>query len=158
MAKITNSSLEADPKAHVSIASAGTYPHKYFRVKEPHLKNSLAPKVRGPYEVVGSELPVIFIKVEGVTQSINIDRCKPAFLLKDKSLYQELPEPKLVKRKDFKPIESTTDEKEIETDIIARNIGELDKSYRNTRFKKLDKRTFQKQDLNPKIFLDRCDA
>ena len=146
-----------DPTAQPSFHRVEEFPHKYVWVKEPLLKNTLAPKVRGPYEVVGVQYPVIYIKVDGATQSINVDRCKPAFLLKHQAIHQPLPETKLVSREKFDSVESD-EEGAVTADWSVRNIGDIDKPYKNTRSRaqKMQAR-LKPSNLLPQIFISRCD-
>ena len=149
--------LQFDPTAQPSFHRVEEFPHKYVWVKEPLLKNTLAPKVRGPYEVVGVQYPVIYIKVDGTTQSINVDRCKPAYLLKHQALHQPLPETKLVPREKFDTVE-TDEEGTVTADLSVRNIGDIDKPYQNTRSRA--QKVQAKQSLNyllPEIFTSRAD-
>ena len=146
-----------DPAAQQSIYVVNNFPHKYVWVQKPLLKNSMAIKVRGPYEVVGVDYPVIYIKVENTTQSINVDRCKPAYLLKDKALHAEmLPEMEMVQRENIKLLEEPMEDK-VEADKISRTIGELDKPYKNTRSRAKRNQAKATANLLPDIFLDRCD-
>ena len=57
------------------------FPHPYVWLVQPRLQPSLYPKVRGPYAVQRVDYPVIYIKVDGVEQAVNVDRCKPAHLI-----------------------------------------------------------------------------
>ena len=59
----------------------GPYPHKYVWVTEPVFKGALYPKVRGPYEVVQFQWPVVTCQIGDEQKKFNMDRCKPAFLI-----------------------------------------------------------------------------
>ena len=66
---------------------------------------------------------MLFIKVDGVKQAINVDRCKPAYILKRDILNSPMPEPIW---KDFKD-SGYTDNEEVEGtvkgEILPRTIG-----------------------------------
>ena len=47
------------------------------------MKNSLAPKYHGLYDVVEVRMPVITVLREGVPVTVNVDRVKPAFYFRD---------------------------------------------------------------------------
>ena len=108
-------------------AQSGTptsaFPHTHVWIIESLHKRSLYPKARGPYKVLEVNYPVIFIKVDGVKQSVNVDRCKPAFILKRDLLNEELPDPIWVNRDKLTSPITENESVLIKAEALPRTIG-----------------------------------
>ena len=70
-----------------------SFPYEHVWIVEPLRKHSLYPKARGPYRVLEVQYPVIHVKIDGIKQAVNIDRCYPAYVLKRDLINAPLPEP-----------------------------------------------------------------
>ena len=114
--------LENDPVLSIKPGPSmpNKYPHDYVWIKEPLFKGSLYPKARGPYKVIGSNYPVIYIKNEGVEQTVNVDRCRPAYILQRNFLNQELPEPTWAPSSEVGPVEENP---RLLGDVLQRSVG-----------------------------------
>ena len=118
-----------DPCAQITQTPRGKYPHKFVWVKHPTLEGALEPKVRGPYEVVDSDGPVIYIKLEGKPHAVSIDRCKPAFCIRDEALHDPLPEPLVVSEENFVPQPIEHEQEPVEADILPAPPGVPAREY-----------------------------
>ena len=46
-------------------------------LRDPVYRGSLAPKYKGPYQVIEREYPVLTLEIDGVFKKVNVDRIKP---------------------------------------------------------------------------------
>jgi len=109
MLDFSNEILENDFKIK-NLANTQDFSHKYVWIKDPILKGTFEGKYLGPFEILEINFPVLTINRNGMQYKINIDRTKPAKIIRNTVNDN-------VSDNEVCPIEESTDDRYSWTDI-----------------------------------------
>jgi hypothetical protein len=59
------------------------YKHSHVWIQDPVRPNTLSPRYKGPYKVLGYRHPVVTVEKNDAPYTVNVDRTKPAWIMKE---------------------------------------------------------------------------